>query len=93
MFLAPVSLSVDLVTIVKLQHIGDVIESSGLNISFGVYQPKVSGRWDSKSFYGVSAGEKQRFSPPKCTSIATNGGQATATFNYGGHWFEINYAS
>ena len=40
MFPAPISLSVDLVTVVKLQHIGDVIESSGLNISFRDYQPK-----------------------------------------------------
>ena len=40
MFLAPISLSVDLVTVVKLQHIGDVIESSGLKILFRDYEPK-----------------------------------------------------
>ena len=41
MFSAPISLSVDLVTVVKLQHIGDVIESSGLNILFIDYEPKL----------------------------------------------------
>ena len=47
MFLAPISLSVDLVTVVKLQHIGDVIESSGLKVLFRDYEPK--GLADSKS--------------------------------------------
>ena len=33
MFFAPVCLSIDLVTVMELEHIGNVIESSGLNIS------------------------------------------------------------